>query len=49
MDPHIRANWVKVKEALERAGKTDCYYYQRALAILRTGNDPGPPFPGNDK
>jgi hypothetical protein len=48
MDSRTRANWAKVKEALERSGKTDCYYYQRAVAILRTGNDLGPPFPTHD-
>ena len=43
MDADTRANWAKVKEALERAGKTDCYYYKRAVAILTGGCDPGPP------
>jgi hypothetical protein len=33
-------NWRKVKEALEKAGKTDCSFYQRAIAILGTGRDP---------
>ena len=33
------ANWKRVKEALEKAGKTDSYYYQRAVAILTTGRD----------
>lgn len=32
-------NWKKVKEALERAGKTDSYFYKRAVAILTTGRD----------
>lgn len=40
MDPQTRENWRKVKEALERAGKTDNHYYRRALAILATGRDP---------
>jgi len=43
MDQRTRDNWTKVKEALERAGKTDCYYYKRAVAILTRGLDPGPP------
>jgi len=43
MDQRTRDNWAKVKEALERAGKTDCYYYKRAVAILTRGSDPGPP------
>jgi len=33
-------NWRKVKEALEKAGKTDCHFYTRAVAILKTGRDP---------
>jgi hypothetical protein len=33
-------NWKKVKEALEKAGKTDCHFYTRAVAILSTGRDP---------
>ena len=49
MDPRTRENWAKVKDALERAGKTDCYYYQRAVAILKGGHDPGPPSLFNDK
>jgi len=40
------ANWVKVKEALEEADKTDCYYYKRAIAILGGKADPlTPPDP----
>ena len=34
------ANWVKVKEALEEADKTDSYYYKRAVAILSGQQDP---------
>jgi hypothetical protein len=49
VDSRTRENWAKVKEALERAGKTDCYYYQRAVAILKGGHDPGPPSFFNDK
>lgn len=40
MDADTRANWEKVKAALEAANKTNCYYYQRAVAILKTGKDP---------
>jgi len=43
MDEHNRANWLKVKETLERAGKTDCAFYARAVAVVKTGRDPGPP------
>jgi hypothetical protein len=44
MDAHTRENWKKVKEALEAAGKTDCYFYKRAVQIELTGRDPGPPL-----
>ena len=40
MDAATRANWQKVKEALEAAGKTDCMYYKRAIAILSGRPDP---------
>jgi hypothetical protein len=32
-------NWAKVKEALEKAGKTDCYFYKRAVSIIDKGRD----------
>jgi hypothetical protein len=32
-------NWRRVKQALEKANKTDSYYYKRAVAILGTGRD----------
>lgn len=34
MDQQTRDNWLKVKQALEAAGKTDNHYYRRALVIL---------------
>ena len=40
MDAHTRENWAKIKLALERANKTDTYFYERAVAILKTGKDP---------
>ena len=40
MDKRERDNWAKVKEALEREGKTDNYFYRRAVAIVETGKDP---------
>lgn len=40
MDKHERDNWVKVKEALEKANKTDCYFYKRAVAIIAGKPDP---------
>ena len=41
MDQRTRDNWLKVKVALEAAGKTDSFFYRRAVIILRTGSDPG--------
>ena len=40
MDQHERDNWQKVKEALEEADKTDCYFYKRADAICGGDEDP---------
>ena len=40
MDEATRENWRRVKEALEKAGKTDCYFYHRAVAILAGRPDP---------
>jgi len=40
MDAETRANWLKVKIALEKAGKTNCMYYKRALLILAGRPDP---------
>ena len=45
MDPQTRANWQRIKDALEAAGKTDNHYYRRALAICRGLSDP---FDGYD-
>lgn len=45
MDSHTKENWLKVKAALEAAGKTDNDYYRRAVKICAGFNDPGPgPF-----
>lgn len=33
-------NWKKVKDALEEAGKTDSFFYKRAVAILKGEPDP---------
>ena len=44
MDERTRENWQKVKEVLEAAGKTNCYFYKRACAVVDTGRDPGVPF-----
>jgi hypothetical protein len=40
MNALTRANWLKLKTALEAAGKTDCFYYKRALAITAGNADP---------
>ena len=40
MDAQTLENWAKIKLALERANKTDCMFYTRAVAILKTGKDP---------
>ena len=33
-------NWKKVKVALEKAGKTDSYFYKRAVDIIAGKPDP---------
>jgi len=40
MDHRTLENWHKVKEALEKAGKTDCWYYKRAVSIIAGKPDP---------
>jgi len=46
LDEHTRNNWIKVKAALEKAGKTDCHFYYRAALIAEGKSDPGPnPIP----
>ena len=40
MSTEERDNWKKIKVALEEAGKTDCYFYKRAVAIVDGGDDP---------
>ena len=40
MSEEERDNWKKVKEALEEADKTDCYFYKRAVAIADGEKDP---------
>lgn len=40
MSKKERDNWKKVKEALEEADKTDCYFYKRAVAIVDGEDDP---------
>jgi|TARA_B100001939_G_scaffold216082_1_gene185837 hypothetical protein len=40
MDRRTVENWQKVKEALEKAGKTDSMFYRRAVAIVAGRPDP---------
>jgi len=40
MDRCTVENWQKVKEALEKAGKTDSMFYKRAVAIVAGRPDP---------
>lgn len=40
MDSQTYENWRKVKKALEAAGKTDCMFYRRAVAIISGKPDP---------
>jgi len=40
VDQRTRENWVKLKTVLEKAGKTDSYYYVRAVIIAKGGKDP---------
>ncbi len=42
MDDRTRSNWAKIKQALEKAGKTDCMFYVRAVEILAGRPDPLP-------
>ena len=44
MDKETRENWIKVKEALEKAGKTDSQFYIRAVAITEGKEDPMDPL-----
>lgn len=45
MDKEQVYKWRKVKEALEKAGKTDSFFYKRAILVLTTGRDPGDSLP----
>jgi len=40
MDRHTYENWQRIKLALENAGKTDCMFYKRAVAIISGKPDP---------
>lgn len=40
MDRDTLENWRKIRDHLERVGKTENHYYRRALAILAGRPDP---------
>ena len=40
MDAHTLENWAKIEVALREAGKTDVYFYKRAVVILGGKEDP---------
>lgn len=40
MDKHTLENWKKIKELMERQGRTDSMFYKRAVLILNGGKDP---------
>ena len=40
MDSRERQNWVRVVDALAKAGKTDCLFYKRAVVIASGKPDP---------
>lgn len=40
MSEEERANWQRIKDAMEASGNTDNLFYKRAVAICGGGNDP---------
>lgn len=40
MDDYELESWRKVKDALEEANKTDCWFYRRAVDIIDGKDDP---------
>ena len=40
MDKYTIDNWLKIKGALEKAGKTDSFFYKRAVSISQGQKDP---------
>ncbi len=42
LDKVTYENWVRVKQALEASGKTDSFFYKRAVYIVQNKRDPGP-------
>ncbi len=45
VDKTTYENWVRIRETLEKAGKTDSFYYKRAVYVLQNGRDLGPGIP----
>jgi hypothetical protein len=42
VDKKTYENWVRIKELLEASGKTDSFFYKRAVYIVQNKRDPGP-------
>ena len=40
MDRYTLENWKKIEQALREAGKTDSFFYKRAVKILEGKKDP---------
>lgn len=40
MDRHTLENWKKIKELMERQGRTDSMFYKRACMIIAGKPDP---------
>jgi hypothetical protein len=40
MDRETLKNWKRIEEALRKAGKLDCMFYKRAVAIVAGRPDP---------
>ena len=45
MHPDEKANWQNIKDYLEEQGKTDSWFYKRAVAIVGGSEDPMPAIP----
>lgn len=40
LDMRSLDNWMRIKRSLEQTGKTDTFFYRRAVTILRGQPDP---------
>ena len=40
MNKDEKANWQRIKDAMEESGNTDNMFYKRAVAICGGGEDP---------